>query len=312
MLGVDPLATSAEVRSAHRRLAQHLRAGKAPLALRRLVDDAATVASAGGREVAVPDAARVLDVAASSPPPRIKARYRHVARLCHPDLGGTDELFRVVGEAYGELAGRRSNSRRTAPSSTAGDARRTWSYQQAWAGMRVERPPKPPPPGPYVAPPPERRIRPSRARAALDLAFNAGVLGGALACVFVLLALRQWWVVLPVAVFVVGSGSPARPFVHGMARAIIRLRSRPAQMSPGTGSPVLFLEQTCLDAPVGRVADEMLYELYVRWCMRRHRAPVSPWAFVEQLRSLGLLYVKATSWEGGVWVGLKVREAALA
>ena len=276
------------------------------MALRRLVDDAGAVAAAGGRDVAVPTAARILGVAADSPPPRVKARYRHVARLCHPDLGGTDELFRVAGQAYDELSGRRLVGAGAGSSAH----HRSRPAPHPWAGIRVQRPPKPPPPGPYVAPPPERRIRPSRTRAVLDFVFNAGVLGGAAGSAVVLLVLRQWWVVLPIAFLVIGSGSPARPFVHGMARAAIRLRSRPAQVSPGAGSPILFLEQTCLDAPVSRVADDVLYELYVRWCSRRGREPVSPWAFVEQLRTLGLLYVKATTWEGGVWVGLKVREAA--
>ena len=305
-----PSATVAEVRAAHRRIAGHLRAGRAPLALRRLVDEAGAVAAAGGTTVTAPDARKVLDIAAGSPLPRIKARYRDVARLCHPDLGGTDELFRVVGLAYDELSGRRQ--RATASWTRDDGVRRPRPPSATWAGIRVERPPKPPPPGPYVAPPPERRIRPSRVRAAVDLAFNLGVLSATLAVLGVLLALRQWWVVVGVAVLVVTSGSPARPFIHGAARALIRLRAGPARVSAGAGSPITFLEQSCLDAPVSRVPDDVLYDVYLRWCARRQRVPVSPWAFVEQLRSLGLLYVKATTWDGGVWVGLKVREAAFA
>lgn len=313
-----PLASAAEVRAAHRALAAHLRGGRAPAALRRLVDDAGAVAAAGGSRVEVPGPLRVLDLAPGTPPARVKARYRDLARLCHPDLGGTDELFRVVGEAYERLSGRVPRPARTGHTGHAGpDAegarmRRTRVDANAWSNIRVERPPKPPPPGPYVAPPPELRIRPSRARAALDLAFHTSVLVSAAGAGASLLALRQWWVVLPVGVLILASGSPARPFVHGAARALIRLRSGPARVVDGTGSPITFLEQSCLDAPVSRVPDDVLYELYLRWCSRRGRIPVSSWAFVEQLRSLGLLYVKATTWDGGVWVGLKVREAAFA
>lgn len=314
LLGVAPLASVGEVRAAHGRLAAHLRAGRAPVALRRLVDDAAAVAAAGGREVAVPAACRVLDVSPGTPAPRLKARYHQVARLCHPDLGGTDELFRVIGLAYEQLAGRRSTARRARPGDSGGAEprmRTTWVGGE-WANIRVERPPKPPPPGPYVAPPPERRIRPSRKRALLDLAFHASVLLSVLGSCAILLVLRQYWVVLPVAILVPRSRSPLRPFVHGAARALVRLRSGPARLGTSTGSPISFLEQSCLDAPVSRVPDEVLYELYLRWCRSRGRVPVSSWAFVEQLRSLGLLYVKATTWDGAVWVGLKVRESALA
>lgn len=314
LLGVEPLASAAEVRAAHRRLAAHLRVGRAPLSLRRLVDDAGAVATAGGREIPIPAAHRVLDVSAGTPAPRVKAAYHRVARLCHPDLGGTDELFRVVGAAYEQLAGIRTG--RLRPSSGAdrgyGPRVRTTWVGTDWSAIRVERPPKPPPPGPYVAPPPERRIQPSRARAALDLGFHLSVLSGVASAVIVLVALRQWWVVLPAALLVPRSRSPLRPFLHGAARALIRLRAGAARAADATGSPIAFLEQTCLDAPVSRVPDDLLYDLYLSWCRSRGRTPVSSWAFVEQLRSLGLLYVKATTWDGAVWVGLKVRESALA
>lgn len=311
LLGVEPLASAAEVRAAHKRLAAHLRAGRAPTALRRLVDDAGAVAAAGGREVAVPTPQRVLDVSSGTPAPRLKARYHEVARLCHPDLGGTDELFRVVGSAYEELAGIRTGRLRRTTADSEGPRMRTTWVGTDWSSIRVERPPKPPPPGPYVAPPPERRIRPSRGRAALDLAFHLSVLVGTLGTVGGLLALRQWWAILPAVILVPRSRWPLRPFVHGAARALIRLRSGPARVADGTGSPITFLEQACLDAPVSRVPDDLLYDVYLAWCRSRGRTPVSSWAFVEQLRSLGLLYVKATTWDGAVWVGLKVRESAL-
>ncbi len=74
--------------------------------------------------------------------------------------------------------------------------------------------------------------------------------------------------------------------------------------------PERFLEATCLDAPVGRQREEQLYAAYVRWCHAGHRGPpVASWVFVERLRSLGLLLVKPTGWEEGLWVGIALRRS---
>ncbi|MDQ3107851.1 MAG: J domain-containing protein, partial [Actinomycetota bacterium] len=130
LLGVGIRAGRSEVRAAHRRLRDAVaptRGGTDELV--RLVDAAA--ATLLGRPVALHvDAYRVLGVAPGESPAKVHAAYRRLVRLVHPDLGGTDELFRVVASAHEALT---SSRRRT---------------------RRPFRPPSPPPPpGPYRAPP---------------------------------------------------------------------------------------------------------------------------------------------------------------
>ncbi|MGI8794909.1 MAG: hypothetical protein ACR2H3_17330 [Acidimicrobiales bacterium] len=314
LLGLGPESRDLEVKAAHRRLAAHLRAGGATAEIRRVVDDAAAAVLRGGVLPRPIDPVRILGVRLGASVPELKAAYRTQARLCHPDLGGTDELFRIVGHAVELLAprGREPGRPMWDPDGSFVDRRHRTQARPSWHGIRFERPPKPPPPKPFVAPPPERRVRPSRVRAGLDLAMHLAVVLALIGAVGAVAVLWRFWALVAIAAIVMSSGQSLRPLIDGLARAVIRFRAGPSRISAGAGSPITFLEQTCLDAPVNRVSEDDLYSLYAEWCVARQRLVVSQWAFIEQLRSLGLLYVKATSWEGGVWVGLKVSDEALA
>lgn len=292
-----------DVRRAHSRLSVHLRRGATP-ELRRIVDDAAQILSGRARPMRPMDPYAVLGVGPGASHLRMKAAYRAQARLVHPDMGGTDELFRVVGQAYELVAG--PDRQRVGTAGGGPTAARWRPESDPWRGIRVDRPPKPPPPKPYVAPPPEKRLQASRPRAALDLGLYLSVAAVGLGALAGLLAAGQVWLFLLAVALVVRGWRMLSPLVDGLGRSAARLRPASARMAPGTGSPIRFLEETCLHAPVNRLPDDLLYAAYVAWCRRRDRGAVSPWIFVEQLRSLGLLYVKATTWDGGMWVGLKL------
>lgn len=293
LLGVGPRATRSEVRTAQRRLrAQVGPANGGSVALATLLDAAAEVVLAGADPARLAtglEPHRLLGVEPGATRDVIAAAYRRIARVAHPDGGGTDELFRVVEGARRDLLEPRF--RRRAP-----------------AGPPRWRPPSPPPPrGPYRAPPLEERHTVATWRALRDLGFFVAVLaaGGLVVTGAFLTGPRAGVVALIVAlVALVGRAPFVRPAVDGALRAIIVLAGARVRV-PAAVAPEGFLEATCLDAPVGRVPEDVLYRAYVRWCEGRGR-PVAPWVFVERLRTLGLLLVKPSAWDPGLWVGISL------
>lgn len=287
LLGVGARATRGSIRAAHRRLRDAVDpAAGGTSGLAALVDAASDVALTGrGEERLSVDPHAILGVRPGAPDPDIRAAYRRVALVVHPDRGGTDELFRVVATSFDVL-------RRTAP-------------------RRVRRPrppstppPKPPPRGPYRAPDPASRHTTSRWRAWRDLAEHAAplvlvaiVLGaaGSISAGLTLLAV----------VGAAAASTTLRASVEGFLRAVVVLRGSRVRVPPAV-EPERFLEERCLDAPVGRQREDVLYEAYVAWCRSRGE-PVAPWVFVERLRGLGLLFIKSSAWDAGLWVGVTLR-----
>jgi hypothetical protein len=291
LLGVGPRATRSEVRSAQRRLRAQVGQGSGgSAALAALVDAAADVVLAGADPAGLAaglDPLRLLGVAPDASRDTIAAAYRRVARVAHPDGGGTDELFRVVEGARRDALEPPLTRRRRA------------------SGPRWAPPPPPPPRGPYRAPPPDQRHVVATWRAVRDLAFFGAVLafaGFVVAGAFLLGTRPGTVAAVVLVVAVVGRAPFLRPAVDGALRAVIVLAGSRVRV-PDAVAPERFLEHTCLDAPVGRVAEDVLYGAYVRWCGGRGR-PVAPWVFVERLRTLGLLLVKPSSWDPGLWVGI--------
>ena len=257
------------------------------IGLVQLVDAALAVLTTGrGAERLDVDPHAVLGVSATASDDEVHSAYRHLAPIVHPDRGGTDELFRVVATAHDVL---------------------TAAVAQPRAGRRRQWTPPPPPPprGPYRAPPPEERHGVSLARAWRDLAQYGGILLVAAIGVIGAASSNRWaFAVVTVLVFA-WFGSVLRPSVDGMLRAIVVLRGARLRV-PAAVEPERFLEERCLDAPVGRQHEDQLYEAYVRWC-RTKGDPVPPWVFVERLRALGLLLVKSSAWDSGLWVGVVLR-----
>ncbi len=142
VLGVGPDATAAEVRSAHRRLRRSVgpsRGGSESLVA--VVDSAAKAALTGGDMPAINPHA-LLGVAVGAAESEVRGAYRRLVRAVHPDLGGTDELFRLVAAAADVASGRLS-------------ARRARRGRPSWDSWRPTGPP--PPRGPYRAPPLDQR-----------------------------------------------------------------------------------------------------------------------------------------------------------
>lgn len=296
LLGVGARAGRAEVRSAQRRLRRAVdpaRGGTAELA--RLVDAAAAQLTGGSAAVLSFDAAAVLGVAVGAPAEEVHAAYRRLTRLVHPDAGGTDELFKVVAEAQERLlapARRRRRGAGAGPGAGAG------------AGWRPAPPTPPPPRGPYRAPPVgERHVVPTW-RAVRDLAANLGVLAVGAFLVSAGFTIAPAAGAVAVGVVLGLSGRLLWPAIEGALRATIVLLGSRVHVRDDV-APERFLEEACLDAPVGRQRERELYEAYVRWCGRR--PPVAPWVFVERLRTLGLLLVKASAWDDGLWVGITLK-----
>jgi hypothetical protein len=292
LLGVGPRAGRTEVRAAHRRLRAAVdpaRGGTSGLA--DLIDAAQSVLTTGrGLERLAVDPHLVLGVGPTAAEDEVHDAYRRLARVVHPDRGGTDELFRVVAAAHDVLTGVLSDR----------DGRRSRRRPTT-----TPPPPSSPTRGPYRAPPPEERHGVSISRAWQDLAQDVGVLLAAVA-VIVAAATLGWGAAL-VSVFVVAawSGTLLRPAVDGALRAIVVLLGSRVRVASEI-EPERFLEDRCLDAPVGRQDEEVLYDAYVAWCRTRGE-PVPPWIFVERLRGLGLLLVKASAWDHGLWVGVVLR-----
>jgi hypothetical protein len=290
LLGVGARATRTELRSAHRRLRAALDpAAGGTTGLVHLLDVALDVATTGrSPDRLVLDPHAVLGVPPTASDDDVKAAYRRLARLVHPDRGGTDELFRVVATAHDVLSGAVHTAGR----------RRTWSP-----------PPRPRPRRPYRAPAPELRHVTPVWRAWRDLAQHVAVLTVAIILPLAA-AIAVGWVLtaVVVAVLVGWFSSVLRPTIDSALRAAVVLAGSRVKVAPEV-EPERFLEDTCLDAPVGRQREDELYDAYVRWC-RTRGAAVAPWVFVERLRSLGLLYVRSSAWDGGIWVGVTLRPVA--
>lgn len=299
LLGVSARAGRAEVRAAHRRLRRSLdpsRGGTPELC--RLLDRAAAALAGGASLEPGFDPHAVLGLAPGAPLTEIHGAYRRLARLVHPDLGGTDELFRVVGSAHDVLTGRRVD--RHGPS-TRRTARR--ASPPPW---RPPPPPPPPPPrGPYRAPSPDERRSLAPWRAWRDLAQNGATLGAAAAGAATALYLGRVLALLVLLIASIVGGPVLRPAVDGVRRAVVVLLGARVRVAPQV-EPERFLEETCLDTPVGRQRDDQLYRAYVRWCGSRGE-PVAPWVFVERLRALGLLYIRPSGWDGALWVGITLK-----
>ena len=291
LLGVGARASRAEVRAAHRRLRKAVdpAAGGTP-GLAALVDGAAAVLTGGApadRLPTTPDPLAVLGFAPGAPHDAVHAAYRRLARLVHPDLGGTDELFRVVAAAHEAL---------TAPAPTR--PRASWTPPKP--------PPPPPPRGPYRAPPPDQWHVVSGWRARRELAFHGAVLAVLAVAVGGLATIRPWLGAIAAVLALVWGAGVMRSSVQAMLRAGIVLLGSRVRIADAI-APERFLEDRCLDAPIGRQGERALYEAYVRWCTGRPARAVAPWVFVERLRSLGLLLVKPSAWEDGLWVGVTLR-----
>ena len=288
LLGVGARATRADVRAAHRRL----RASVDPnvggtSGLVALVDAAFDVATTGrGAERLAVDPHTVLGLGPWPSAVEVRAAYRRVAQVVHPDRGGTDELFRVVAAAAEVLSGATPRRiRRMRPSSS---------------------PPRPPPPrGPYRAPDPSLRHTVSRLRAWRDLAEHALPLGLAATFLVAAAALDRGLAVGLLLLLAVGSPKILLPSVEGLLRALVVLRGSHVKVAAAV-EPERFLEDRCLDAPVGRQREDVLYAAYVSWC-RSRGDPVPSWVFVERLRGLGLLFIKASAWDAGLWIGVTLR-----
>ena len=292
LLGVSVRAGRAEVRAAHRRLRRAVdpsRGGTAELV--RLVDAAAALLGGAPQAMPAPNPRLVLGVGFAAGAEEVQAAYRRVSRTVHPDLGGTDELFRLVEGARRELLAR--------PVPGGAEAWRTWKP-----------PPPPPPRGPYRAPPPDQRHTVPTWRAVRDLAWYLGILGSVALVVgaaFSLGPVLGGITVAAVSLGVLTRAPIVRPALVGALRAVIVLLGSRVRV-PDAVAPERFLEQTCLDAPVGRSGEAELYRAYVQWCGSTAGAgPVAPWVFVERLRTLGLLLVKPSAWDPGLWVGITLR-----
>jgi hypothetical protein len=250
----------------------------------RLVDGA-LAAHTTGAVVDPPDARRVLGVGPAATAEDVHGAFRRLSRLVHPDLGGTDELFRVVAAARDELL---------APVGTRRRRRRS-----EW-----ERPAPPPPRAPYRAPPPEERHVVPPWRAVRDLLGSGAVLAMAALVLYAAFTVGRVLGGILVVAIVVWSGTVLRPALEGSLRAVIVLLGTRVHVRDDV-APERFLEATCLDAPVGRQREGELYDAYVRWC--GSRPAVARWVFIEQLRTLGLLLVKPSAWADGIWVGIRLR-----
>jgi hypothetical protein len=291
---VASTATKDEVRTAYRRLHRRVEpAAGGTLGLAHLVSVAYRSTLDGGRSARAADVDpyAVLGVRPETPPDEVRGAFRRLAQLVHPDRGGTDELFHIVDMSYDLV---------TDPLARA--ERRT--------GVKYRPPPRPPPPGPFHPRAAEDRRYEPVWRSWLAIGGGVGVLlFGATVLVAFLVAMSS--VAAPqlaplVLLMTFGAGMAARPAYAAIARGVTQLRTRHAFAASAELDSFLF--ERCLDAPVGRERDDILYYAYRNWC-REHRCPtLSMRAFIEYLRSLGLLYVTASSWDAGVVVGVRLRD----
>jgi hypothetical protein len=291
VLGVPATAGRVEIRRAYERLTDHLAAADAP------TDELVRIVATAYRQLTRPgwalpgsiDPYRVLGVAPTATADDIRAAYRRLATVVHPDAGGTDELFRIVATAQ----------------DTAVEPSARWRPAN-WPKPRADRP--------FVAPDESELREVATWRAWATVAVDVAVLAAAAVVVYALATLARPQnmraATIAVAVPSLVAFVACRPVVRGLLPALTRaLRSYNA---PIGAEPRTFLEERCFDSPVNRVADDRLYNEYLRWCLRRGRAGVAEWVFVEHLRRVGLLHIQSSSWTNGLWIGVRLREDAMA
>lgn len=281
--GADRSDVEAARRRLHRLLATH---GAGAGELRRLVDAAAdAVLSHRTADLSV-DPHAVLGLRPGATPTDVRAAYRRLAAVVHPDRGGTDELFRAVVAAHDVLTGREPPRRHRRPR-----ASERWS------------PPAPKPP--YRAPAPEARPQPPRWRSWRDLAQHGATILAIVGAAVSAWALQPVAGAATVAIALVGARTVLRAAVEGVLRNVVVLLGSRVRVAAAV-DPERFLEEACLEAPVGRSSQDDLYRAYARWCKGRGE-PVAPWVFVERLRALGLLFIRSSAWEHGLWIGIVLR-----
>lgn len=265
--------------------------------LMRLVDAAASALIAGQFVLPIAvDPHRLLEVRAGAPDEAVRVAYRRLAMRVHPDQGGTDELFRILGAAYNALV---------APAATARAF--AWPGPGPAPGWWAQRDPPapPPPPGPWKPPAPEARPPQPGWRAWMALAGSASVVAAAFVLAVAIATLGRGGVVL-VVIAAVPAWFALRGFADSVIRSLIVLWGARLRV-PAAANPEGFLEARCFDVPVGRESEDVLYAQYTQWCASRGSSPVPRWVFVERLRAVGLLFVKASAWQTGTWVGIRLR-----
>lgn len=302
VLGVGTKASRQEIRRAHGRLRALVDPRKGGTrGLAAIVDTAAEqlLGRAGVRAPSL-DPHAVLGVGDAASVADIKKSYRRLVARVHPDRGGTDELFRIVDTAYDVL---------TRPDDSVLRRRTSATSSSVWSRPR-------PKDQPFRAPPADARTHPSKPRAWGWLALSVGLLmatvgfGGLVTVVLSHTAsVPPGYVpaitVMPQLLLFIMVGARA---VRSMGRAWTRAIGN--FTGPSGAEPERFLAECCFDSPVHREHEERLYQAYVRWCDRRDKAGVSPWVFIEQLRSMGLLHVRAAGMDHGVWIGVRLRPDA--
>lgn len=296
MLGLAPDAPSSLARDAHRRLSARVAPSAGGTeALAQLVDEALhEITRRSGPATRSLDPWWVLGLAVGAAADDVHAAYRRLAPIVHPDRGGTDELFRVVASAVDVL---------TRPSG------RGPRLGGPWPRPRAERPFKPPPES--------ERVHAPGWRDWLEAAGHGSILG-------LLVAL---WLVSFSAAFsgrvglgILGLGGIAAALTassiqgpratRGLVRAVVRATGG-YRGSAGAAAED-FLAQCCLDSPVHREREDVLYDAYSRWCGGRGARQMSRYSFIEKLRTLGLLHVQSPSLENALFIGVRLRDAASA
>jgi hypothetical protein len=296
VLGVGPGATADEVRAAHRRLTRQLdprRGGSAELVrIVKLAHDA--IATGWSTGMPTVDPYLLFGLSAGATETEVKVAYRRLAARAHPDRGGTDELFRIVDSAYDAIL------HPHVPSGPRAD----WIPREPWPGPRPERP--------YRPPPEDARFHAPGWRDWLMVLGHTGLLACWLGAGAVLVVLVRFLDVedklLPALLlpfWVVAFWMQGRIAASGLLRALARARSSYSRQRGA--DPEAFLADQCLDSPVNREREDLLYEAYATWCRARGVRPLSRWVFIEKLRTLGLLHVQASAMEHGLFVGIRIR-----
>ncbi len=282
------------MRTAYQRLHSRVQAeAGGTAALGQLVTSAYRAAVDGGRSARADDfdPYAILGVEPRTPDDVVRGAFRRLVQLVHPDRGGTDELFRVVATSYDLVTDPLARVERE-------------------TGVRYRPPPPPPPPGPFERRPAEDRRYEPAWRSWMTIGGGVAVLlaGGFVLAAFIVAMsnVKADGAVALVLIVTVGALVGARPAYAAIARGVAQLRAR--RIFASSEDLDDFLLERCLDAPVGRERDDVLYYAYRGWCIQRRRQVVSMRSFVEYLRSLGILYVNASAWDNGVLVGIRLRD----
>ncbi len=301
MLGVGASADPDEVRAAYGRLTRRLdprQGGSAEL--QRIVRASYDALSQGGaRRAALPtvDPYLLFELKAGADSDAVKVAYRRLAAVVHPDRGGTDELFRIVGAAYDALI------RPHVPTGPRAQWA-SWAAREPWPRPRPERP--------YRPPPEDARFHAPGWRDWAGVVAYVGALAfwfGLAAVIVVLFGAARGpdklfpGVLMPA--WAVAFSMHSRTIISGLLRALARARSSYARQR--RADPEAFLADQCLDSPVNRESEEILYAAYAGWCRQHAARPLSRWVFIEKLRTLGLLHVQASTMDHGLFVGVRLR-----